>query len=735
MNSVQKKRGGSCRIFSFWLKDVFTQLNSSKCKLNRRSVTRKNTSNNRYFCFSNFHPMRKLYFFLVLAVLQTTLSVAQVFTDSNLPIVIINTDVNPNTGQPYEIVDDPRVLANMKIIKHPDGSRNYLTDQNTPAFLNYNGRIDIEIRGSSSQSLPKKGYGLTTRQADNVSNNNVSLLGMPSENDWVLNGLAFDPSLIRDYLSYNLARQMGNYAPRTQFCEVVINGNYRGLYVLQEKIKSDSNRVNIVKITTTDNALPNLSGGYITKADKTTGGDPVAWTMTSYAGSTDFLHDLPKPEEVTTQQDTYIHNQFSALAVSSHNNNASITNGYPTIIDVPTFIDFMISSELSSNADSYQLSSYFHKDRNGKLRAGPIWDYNLTYGNDLFDWGFDRSHYDVWQLDNGDNTGAKFWRDLFQNPTYRCYLSKRWNELTAAGQPLKHSNLVAFIDQTVALIGEAIPRENQRWGTIPNHTLEIDNLKTWLYNRIEWMTTNIGPFTACNSVVTPPLVIEKINYNPGTSVPFPVSNDQEFIGIRNAGTATVDLSGIYFKELGISYQFPTNSTLGAGQILYLASNTTVFGSRYGLAAFGQLTRNLSNSKQKLVLADAFGNIIDTVEYFDAVPWPNADGNGSYLQLIDTALDNNLASSWMASGATLETNGFEQMPAIEVYPNPVQNQLTIHSPSTIESVQLFDVLGKLLQQIEFDASAIELDFTAFSAGMYFVKINSGGRTQTAKIFKR
>jgi len=133
---------------------------------------------------------------------------AQTFTDSNLPIVIITTDINPDTNQPYEIPDEPRVFGSMKIIKHPDGSRNYMSDSNTAEFLNYDGRINIEIRGSSSQALPKKPYGLTTLKPDNISNNNVSLLGMPSENDWVLNSLAFDPSLIRDHLSYAISRQM-----------------------------------------------------------------------------------------------------------------------------------------------------------------------------------------------------------------------------------------------------------------------------------------------------------------------------------------------------------------------------------------------------------------------------------------------------------------------------------------------------------------------------------------------
>lgn len=151
-------------------------------------------------------------------VLLSSLGVSsQTFTDSNLPIVIITTDTDPLTGSPLAILDDPKVLATMKIIKRPDGSRNYLTDENTTEYLNYNGRIGIELRGSTSQELRKKPYGLTTLKADNTSNNNVSILGMPSENDWILNSLAFDPSLIRDYIAYNMARQMGNYATRTEY--------------------------------------------------------------------------------------------------------------------------------------------------------------------------------------------------------------------------------------------------------------------------------------------------------------------------------------------------------------------------------------------------------------------------------------------------------------------------------------------------------------------------------------
>jgi hypothetical protein len=88
---------------------------------------------------------------------------------------VIITDNDPSTNLPLEIIDEPKILASMKIIKRPDGTRNFISDQNTLNFLNYNGRIGIEIRGSSSTSTKKT----TSLKADNDSNNNVSIFGMP----------------------------------------------------------------------------------------------------------------------------------------------------------------------------------------------------------------------------------------------------------------------------------------------------------------------------------------------------------------------------------------------------------------------------------------------------------------------------------------------------------------------------------------------------------------------------
>jgi len=656
----------------------------------------------------------------IILLLLSVSSKALNFTDSNLPIIIITTD-NNSSGIPIDIPDDPKVLGTMKIIFRPDGTRNYMTDQTNANFLNYNGRIGIELRGSTSQSLPKKPYSITTLKADNSTNNNVSIFGMPKENDWVLNSLDFDASLVRDFLSYELSGKLGDYSARGTYCEVIVNGDYKGLYIFMEKLKIDAGRINIEKMTTTDNTIPDVTGGYVTKCDKTTGGDPIAWSFNTYIGSTvDFIHDSPKPEDVTAQQNTYIYNQFLTFRNVMTAQNSSIVNGYPSIIDVPSFVDFMIMNEFASNVDGYQYSTYFHKDRNGKLRAGPIWDFNLTYGNDLFVYGYDRSHTDVWQFDNGDNVGATFWKDLFNNPTFKCYLTKRWIELTAANKPLNTTVISNRIDQLVTLVSEAEVREQTRWGTIGNFPNQITTLKTWLQNRTIWLNTKLNDFQSCSNVVLPPLVISKINYNPLITSTY-ASDSLEFIEITNNSNLSVNLTGIYFSELGISYQFPANSNISANGKIMLASNSGTFKHFYGYSPFGQFTRNLSNKSQKLTLADAFGNIIDSVEYSDSSPWPTeADGNGSFLELTDLNSDNSLASSWKASNIVMGVAKISYDNEITIYPTPAQKTITVqNNMKSIKSYEIIDLMGREIMRNNFISNTINIEY--LTPNIYLLKL--------------
>lgn len=681
--------------------------------------------------------MKYLLILILLFSFQRTV-LCQSFTDSNLPIVIITTDINPYTGTYSDIYDEPKTKANLKIIYHPDGSRNYIDDANTSDYLNYSGRIGIEIRGSSTQTLDKKSYGFTTLQNDDYTNNNVSILGMPPENDWILYSMSFDPSMMRSFLSYELSRSIGEYAPRCQYCEVVINGNYKGLYVFMEKIKADVGRVNVHKITTLDNSGRDLTGGYITKADKTTGGDPVAWTMLSYSGSTDFIHAFPDASMITPQQNTYIKYQFNNLQNVMSSQNASIRDGYPTIIDIPSFVDYMIMCELSSNADSYQFSTYFHKDKLGKLRAGPIWDFDLTYGNDIFSWGFDRSHTNVWQFDNGDNTGPRFWRDLYNNSIFRCYMGKRWKELTASEAPLNYDEISERIDRIESHISEALVRENYRWWTVSNHVQQIKDMKTWLRSRIDWITGNLPNGSGCSNVAVPPLVITKINYNPVATQDL-TSENQEFLEISNNGFDPVNLTGIYFSGLGISYCFPPNTSLTGLDRLYLAGDAATFKQLYGMDPFGQFARNLSNESEKIVLADAFGNVIDSVRYGSLDPWPaDANGKGFYLQLTDVNADNSEASNWILSNyVALGVETSETNAGVHVFPNPAAKYITIVSEKeNILALEITDMGGrKVMEEPDVNSGHTLINVENFMPGIYLLSIRcEHGQTLIRKFVK-
>jgi hypothetical protein len=655
----------------------------------------------------------------------STASFTQILIDSNLPIIIIKTD----SGK--DIPDAPRVFASMKIIFKGTGLRNSLTDQNNAAALNYFGRIDIEIRGSSSQLLEKKQYGFSTKTPDASSSENVSLLGLPAENDWILNSLAFDPSLIRDYICYNLSRQMGEYATRTVYCEVVINGDYKGLYLLQEKIKSDKNRVDIMEITPDDNTLPNLSGGYITKADKVAGPDVSSFNM-DYVY---YIHHEPRPDYVTTEQKDYVSSLFNKLNTSAVFNNSSLVNGFPSLIDVPSFIDYILINELGSNVDAYTYSTYFHKDRNGKLRAGPIWDLNLTFGNDIFRWGYDRSKTNVWQFSDGGNDGSTFWRGLFSNSVFKCYMSKRWHELTLPGNPLSEDNIFSLINDAVSTISEAAVRETDRWPREGFQASEIGSIELFLQARTKWMNDHIGSYSDCIAISTPPLVITGIMYHPDRTFDEEIRNDHEFIEILNNRDQIIDLTGVYFSGTGLVFQFPVNAKIGPYQTIRLASDSLTFQAQYGYAPFGQYTRHLSDKGQAIVLADGYGNEIDRVEYMDSSPWPAADGNGLFLKLTDPNLDNNEAKNWTAISGVVAVNEIELQGGLLLYPNPVISSLTLKTDQVIERVQVFDMQGSMIQNMQLHSEGSSIDLSSLPKGFYLVKVFTQQEIYTRKIVKK
>lgn len=429
----------------------------------------------------------KFFFVLFLILVLSFSTIAQTFTSSNLPLVVLSTN-----GQ--TIKDDPKVIVDMGIIWNGPGKRNALSDPKN----NYAGKVAIEWRGSSSQGFPKKSYGFETRSADALDMD-VSLLDLPEENDWILYAPYTDKTMIRDVLTYTLDASLGHWSPRCRYVELFLNDNYEGVYVLMEKIKRNKNRVDIAKLTTTDNSGEALTGGYIVKIDKTTGGGGDGWysNYSNIVGRTYYQYDYPKSKEITTVQKSYIQTYIRLMENALYQEVFTVPGNYHEYLNDSSFIDFMIINELAKNVDGYRLSSYLYKGKNERINCGPIWDFNLTYGNADYFNGWSSSGFQYQANLGGDYWQNPFWwNKLMQDPAYVTKLKKRWSWIRKHELSDQRINFVT--DSLVNLLAESQVRNYQRWPILgvkvwPNYyvgnsyTSEVSWMKDWITKRLAFL--------------------------------------------------------------------------------------------------------------------------------------------------------------------------------------------------------------------------------------------------------
>lgn len=431
---------------------------------------------------------------LIISVLQIDAQVN--FTNSNLPIIVINTD--------GVIVDEPKVGGNIGIIDNGNGQRNNLTDSYT-----YQGRIGIELRGQTSQFLfDKKSYGFETWDANDMDMD-TSLLDLPKEEDWILYGPYSDKTMIRNVLMYELSNQIGMYASRTRYCELMLDGDYKGVYILMEKIKRDKNRVDIKKLNPDEITTPDVSGGYILRLDKFDGNDQNIFSSNFATPDKPLNYQVvyPKASNLQPEQYQYIQdymNDFEA-ALSGENYKDAIV-GYSQYIDVNSFIDFLLLNELGRNPDAYRISTYFHKehdDDGGLLKMSPIWDFNIGMGNANFcmgsspeGWVFNYNSVcpdDAWLI-------GYWWDRLLSDEAFANAVADRWINLRQTMFSI--TNIHQMIDDYAATLDESQMRNYERWsilgqGVWPNDFIgetyeeEITFLKDWFGNRVVWMDENI----------------------------------------------------------------------------------------------------------------------------------------------------------------------------------------------------------------------------------------------------
>ncbi|MCE2788682.1 MAG: CotH kinase family protein [Saprospiraceae bacterium] len=458
----------------------------------------------------------------VLLVLSRTVIAQVEVVSSPLPLLLIDTEGRL-------IQDEPKIDATLKVIDNGPGKINHVTDQPN----GYSGRIGIEYRGSSSQNFPKKPYGFETRDATG-EDMNVSLL-----------------------VTYILAGQIMEYAPRVRMVEVILNGNYEGVYLLTEKIKRDNDRVDIDKLDPEDVTGDAVTGGYIMKLDKQTGSSPNAsWTSDypPYPGAWQRVLvqlEYPESEDITFQQIDYIRQHMqkveNIIAAPSYNHPK---NGFRKYIDTASLMDFIILNELGKNPDA-----------------------NLGYGNVDYCTGPSPEGLVIRLFNsvcNGDGWVVHFWWKRFlQDETFYRSLKLRWKELRKTS--LSNQNIQTVTDSLIALLEPVQQRNFQRWPVLgqyvwPNSFIgQTWQQETWFFK--DWVTKRLAYLDLVWEITDLPPVPQTIAI---TSLkPNPAENQLEVtVSSPIPASAVMHLTDAVGKTWQVSFEkdTPSSATLDVSYI-------------------------------------------------------------------------------------------------------------------------------------------------------------------------
>lgn len=220
--------------------------------------------------------------------------------------------------------------------------------------------------------------------------------------------------------------------------------------------------------------------------------------VTSRANAFFFVE--PKATKITPAQRAWLTNYLNRFEAALHGPDfRHATNGYPAFLDVDSFIDHHLFVEATKNIDGYRFSTYFTKERGGKLKMEPVWDWNLSMGN-----ARSRAGYlpEQWYWPQLDDQQYSWFRRLFEDPDFGQRYVDRWARWRT--QVFSTTNLLARVDHWAAVLQEPAARNFERWPILgelvtPNYFAgktyaeEIQYLKSWLTNRVQWMDAQFVP--------------------------------------------------------------------------------------------------------------------------------------------------------------------------------------------------------------------------------------------------
>ena len=351
---------------------------------------------------------------------------------SNLPIIVMDSFGIPVDSFNSATQPRPFYLTYAVVIdKNPHAGAPGTNRATITGPADFQGRGGTHVRGETSADFPMRSYSWELWDNDN-EDKKASLLGFKEESDWVLHAPYNDKTLMRNFLIHDRMRALDGNAQGmgVKLVEVFYNqdggalaeNDYRGVYVLTEKIKRSPHRVDVEKLNGQMTRPSVINGGYIFKRDKLDAGDVTFTTATN--GVTFTFVD---PEIPNSAQRSWLENHLNAFETSLAGPGFSDPDsGYPSYINPRSFIDNQWFVEIAKQIDGYRWSTYFFKDRNGRINAGPLWDYNLSLFNANYNGGESHSGWYYSLLGPAD---YYYWPRLHQDPNYRLQHWDRYWEL------------------------------------------------------------------------------------------------------------------------------------------------------------------------------------------------------------------------------------------------------------------------------------------------------------------
>lgn len=628
-----------------------------------------------------------------------------VLDSTRLPIFSINSGG-------VAIPDANKIPASFNIIDNGSGAWNYF-NQTTYSLT---GNMMVELQGFTGPYYPKKNYDFDL--IDSVGNKiDTSMLGMPSENDWILKAEYLDLSLIKNAVTYEMSRRMGRYAPRTVYCEVLVNGEYMGVYTLTEKVKRDSNRVNISKLTLSDTTGVNLSGGYIIEMN--INGDPGAWNSTYYPINyatcnlpVEFKHVYPKPDSINVLQHYYIKSYVDSFENSLWNADFQNPNtGWRKFASEGSFVDFLIVNEFSANYDSYGRSTYLYKNKithGGKLHIGPPWDYDRAYADGTqAGWVHQITHpgwpYPFW------------WSKFREDSVYMRHLYCRWHTLRST--TLSTDSFYTYIDSISNYIHDAAERNFLRWPElgVTDYDAQVTDLKNYIHDRNEWIDNALPDSDFINTNLN----LSDIQICDGVTVSANSGGAWMFNYLWSTGDTSqsipISSSGNYAVTVSSVYGCPSNSDNFNATILPLPDASFTFSSLGNNAySFIPATTNGTFYVWDFGNGNISGQMNPTTVLPDSpsvVTLTVYGTNGCSDSFTDTL---NIISGVNSEWSMVNSN-------IRIYPNPASDNLFFETTiSDLGKIEIINVEGRKMLSEDFKKI---ISIQSLSQGVYQVNFYS------------